>query len=66
MRKLSLVALGAAAALTLAGCAPANSGATGGGDEEAKIRVWLVGTDTPDEARDYLSGGQAHDEPVRQ
>jgi N,N'-diacetylchitobiose transport system substrate-binding protein len=54
MRKLSLVALGAAAALTLAGCAPANSGATGGGDEEAKIRVWLVGTDTPDEARDYL------------
>jgi len=53
MRKLSLVALGAAAALTFAGCAPADSGATSG-DEEAKIRVWLVGTDTPDEARDYL------------
>jgi N,N'-diacetylchitobiose transport system substrate-binding protein len=54
MRKLSLVALGATAMLALAGC-----GATGGGaasDDTGKgdIRVWLVGTDTPDEARDYL------------
>lgn len=51
MRKLGIVALGAAAALTLAGCA---SGGTGASDEGAEIRVWLVGTDTPDEAREYL------------
>jgi N,N'-diacetylchitobiose transport system substrate-binding protein len=53
MRKLGIVALGAVAALTLAGCAAGGSGASG--DEEgAEIRVWLVGTDTPDEAREYL------------
>ena len=51
MRKLGIVALGAAAALTLAGCA---SGGTGASEEGAEIRVWLVGTDTPDEARQYL------------
>jgi N,N'-diacetylchitobiose transport system substrate-binding protein len=50
MRKLSFAALGVVAALTLAGCA-------GVAPEEAEtgdIRVWLVGTDTPDEAREYL------------
>lgn len=52
MRKLGIVALGAAAALTLAGCASGDAG--GGSDENATIRVWLVGTDTPDTARDYL------------
>ena len=52
MRKLGIVALGAAAALTLAGCA--TSGGTDATEEGAEIRVWLVGTDTPDEARDYL------------
>jgi len=52
MRKLGIVALGAAAALTLAGCASGDTG--GGSDENATIRVWLVGTDTPDTARDYL------------
>ncbi|TYL54362.1 extracellular solute-binding protein [Agromyces mariniharenae] len=51
MRKLGIVALGAAAALTLAGCA---SGGSGASEENAEIRVWLVGTDTPDEARQYL------------
>lgn len=51
MRKLGIVALGAAAALTLAGCA---SGGDAASDEGAEIRVWLVGTDTPDEAREYL------------
>ncbi len=51
MRKLGIVALGAAAALTLAGCA---SGGSGASEEGAEIRVWLVGTDTPDAARDYL------------
>ncbi|WP_350349236.1 extracellular solute-binding protein [Agromyces sp. G08B096] len=52
MRKLGIVALGAAAALTLAGCA--TSGGTDASEEGAEIRVWLVGTDTPDEAREYL------------
>ena len=52
MRKLGIVALGAAAALTLAGCA--TGGGTGASEEGAEIRVWLVGTDTPDEAREYL------------
>jgi len=50
MRKLSFAALGVVAALTLAGCA-------GAAPEEAEtgdIRVWLVGTDTPPEAREYL------------
>ncbi|MCD2441751.1 extracellular solute-binding protein [Agromyces sp. SYSU K20354] len=54
MRKLGIVALGAAAALTLAGCAAGGTGASGGSDEAGEIRVWLVGTDTPDAARDYL------------
>jgi N,N'-diacetylchitobiose transport system substrate-binding protein len=50
MRKLALAALGAAAAVVLAGC-------TAGPAEEAgpaEIRVWLVGPDTPQDARDYL------------
>ena len=52
MRKLSFAAIGVAAALTLAGCA---GGAAA--PEEPKtgdIRVWLVGTDTPEDARKYL------------
>ncbi|MCK8609868.1 extracellular solute-binding protein [Agromyces sp. C10] len=52
MRKLGIAALGAAAALTLAGCA--TTGSDVASDEGAEIRVWLVGTDTPDAARDYL------------
>jgi N,N'-diacetylchitobiose transport system substrate-binding protein len=53
MRKnLAIVAFGAVAALTLAGCASGGNEASS--DEGAEIRVWLVGTDTPDEARDYL------------
>ncbi|UYN83387.1 MAG: extracellular solute-binding protein [Microcella sp.] len=51
MRKLSIVALGAAAAVALAGCATAEAPEASTG---AEIRVWLVGTDTPQEARDYL------------
>ena len=58
MKKLAFAAMGVAAALTLAGCSggAASSGGTGGGGggEDAEIRVWLNGTDTPDEARDYL------------
>jgi N,N'-diacetylchitobiose transport system substrate-binding protein len=52
MRKLSIAALGVAASLALAGCAA--GGDTGGEAEAGDIRVWLVGTDTPQAARDYL------------
>jgi N,N'-diacetylchitobiose transport system substrate-binding protein len=52
MRKLGIAALGAVAALTLAGCA--TSGGDAASEEGAEIRVWLVGTDTPDAAREYL------------
>lgn len=59
MRKHSIVALGAAAALALAGCASSEAPAPGAGSGDgattgAEIRVWLVGSDTPQEARDYL------------
>jgi N,N'-diacetylchitobiose transport system substrate-binding protein len=51
MRKLALAAaIGATAALVLAGCAPSAPAEDPTGD----IRVWLVGTDTPQDARDYL------------
>ncbi|WP_353826814.1 extracellular solute-binding protein [Agromyces sp. SYSU T0242] len=53
MRNLGIVALGAAAALTLAGCAT-SGGDAASSDENAEIRVWLVGTDTPDAARELL------------
>jgi N,N'-diacetylchitobiose transport system substrate-binding protein len=53
MRKnLGIVAIGAAAALALAGCASGGGDASSGDGTE--IRVWFVGTDTPDEAREYL------------
>lgn len=49
MRKLALTAALAAGAIVLAGCstAPAEP-------ESGEIRVWLVGADTPEEARTYL------------
>jgi ABC-type glycerol-3-phosphate transport system substrate-binding protein len=54
MRKISIVAFGAAVALTLAGCAAAEPAGSGDETDGAEIRVWLVGADTPQEARDYL------------
>ncbi|GAA5150503.1 sugar ABC transporter substrate-binding protein [Microbacterium pseudoresistens] len=60
-RKLGAVAIAGIAAITLAGCSTA--GASGGGDasgfdtEGAKgqdITFWVMGGDTPDEARQYL------------
>ncbi|MCK6066633.1 MULTISPECIES: extracellular solute-binding protein [Microbacterium] len=50
-RKLASLALAGASALALAGCA---GGGGGGGGDGAEIRVWLVGTDTPQAARDHL------------
>jgi N,N'-diacetylchitobiose transport system substrate-binding protein len=52
-KKLVPLALVGASALALAGCAGGGDSA-GGDGEAAEIRVWLVGTDTPQEARDYL------------
>ena len=49
MRKLALTAALAAGAIVLAGCS-----GTPAGPESGEIRVWLVGADTPQEARDYL------------
>ena len=51
MRKLALAgAIGVATAIVLAGCSTGSPAE----EETGDIRVWLVGTDTPDEARDYL------------
>jgi N,N'-diacetylchitobiose transport system substrate-binding protein len=52
VRKLSIAALGVVAALTLASCSAGDGGS--GESATADLRVWLVGTDTPQEARDYL------------
>ena len=49
---LPAVALMGASAIALAGCAGTGGGSSSGGS--AQIRVWLVGTDTPQDARDYL------------
>ncbi|MGB4780133.1 extracellular solute-binding protein [Microbacterium sp.] len=50
-KKLGAAALLGASAVVLAGC----SGGTGDTSADgAEIRVWLVGTDTPQDARDYL------------
>ncbi|MFB9956548.1 extracellular solute-binding protein [Cellulomonas denverensis] len=56
MKIVRMAAVGAAAALALTAC---SSGGSGGGDstssgDGATVKVWLVGSDTPDEARDYL------------
>ncbi|MEZ5189460.1 MAG: extracellular solute-binding protein [Schumannella sp.] len=60
MRKLALAgALGVAAAVVLAGC----STPTPAEEETGDIRVWLVGTDTPQEARDYLKATFEEENP---
>jgi N,N'-diacetylchitobiose transport system substrate-binding protein len=59
MRKLALTAALAAGAIVLAGC----STGTGGDPEGAEIRVWLVGPDTPQDARDYLIETFAEENP---
>ncbi len=54
MKKIGIVA-----ALVLAGCSTGDAG----GSENAEIRVWLNGTDTPDEAREYLVETFEEDHP---
>ncbi|MFH8250575.1 extracellular solute-binding protein [Microbacterium sp. B2969] len=52
-KTLGAVALLSATAFVLAGCSTGgNAGSTDSAG--AEIRVWLVGTDTPQDARDYL------------
>lgn len=54
-KKFGALALLGASAVVLAGCAGGGETASDAGSTEgAEIRVWLVGTDTPQEARDYL------------
>ncbi len=55
-KKLGAVALLGASAVVLAGCAGASPGGTDASSTPAaaQLRVWLNGTDTPQDARDYL------------
>jgi len=54
-KKLGALALLGASAVVLAGCAGGGTGGdTSGTPAAAELRVWLVGTDTPQDARDYL------------
>ena len=51
-KKLGGLAVLGAAAIVLAGCAGGSG--TPAAEEDAEVRVWLVGADTPQDARDYL------------
>ncbi|WP_448061331.1 extracellular solute-binding protein [Cellulomonas hominis] len=57
MKILRMAAVGVATTLALTAC---SSGGSGSEDESTgdggttQVKVWLVGSDTPDEARDYL------------
>ncbi len=58
MKTVRLGAVGVAAALLLSACAggqepAANANDAGGGNAGKQVRLWLVGTDTPQEVRDY-------------
>src|SRR5688500_5772553 len=65
MRRRSWAAVSAAVAVILAGCGSDDSHDTpkSGGSDTAEIRVWLNGTDTPQEARDYLKKTFEADHP---
>jgi len=53
-KKLGAIGLVGASAVLLAGCA-GGSGAGGGEPATGELTVWLVGADTPQTARDYLT-----------
>ena len=53
-KQLSLVALGLAGVLALSACSGGNNNPASSSQAPAQIRVWLVGPDTPQTARDYL------------
>lgn len=56
-RKLAAVATFGIAALALAGCSSAandgGNGGDGGSAETGELTVWIIGSDTPDAAREY-------------
>lgn len=60
-KSLGAVALLGVSAIALAGCAGTGGGTSSG--SAAEIRVWLVGTDTPQDARDYLVSTFAKENP---
>ncbi|WP_336631019.1 MULTISPECIES: extracellular solute-binding protein [unclassified Microbacterium] len=53
-KKLGALALLGASAVVLAGCSGGTTGGSDGTPAPAELRVWLNGTDTPQDARDYL------------
>lgn len=53
-KKLGAIALLGTAAVVLAGCAGGGGGTPSAPAAEGKLTVWLVGSDTPDDARAYL------------
>lgn len=53
-KTLAVAAVGAMLALSACGSDDSNNDADGSGGKSADIRVWLNGTDTPDEAREWL------------
>ena len=62
-KKLGALALLGASAVVLAGCAGGTSAGNSATPEAAELRVWLVGTDTPQDARDYLTKTFAEENP---
>lgn len=64
-KSLTGVAVAALALTTLAACGSDDEGSStdDGGAESADIRVWLNGTDTPQEARDWLKKTFEEDNP---
>lgn len=64
MKKNAIAALGVAGVLAVTGCsAAAGDDESSASAEGAELRVWLVGTDTPDEARQLLIDTFAADHP---
>jgi N,N'-diacetylchitobiose transport system substrate-binding protein len=53
-KKLGALAVLGASAVALAGCAGGAGGTTSSAAATGELTVWLVGTDTPQDARDYL------------
>ena len=53
-KTLGALALLGASAIVLAGCAGSGGSGSTAEPEGAEVRVWLVGADTPQDARDYL------------
>lgn len=61
-KTLAVAAVGALLALTACGN-DSGDNAGSGGESGTQIRVWLVGPDTPQEARDYLKSTFEEDNP---